>query len=379
MSLLQRINSTPLFRPRGISQSLRNVCVIAFDQDLAKLEGLLQKHPWLNLRHLIVANIDLEHAERLRIRINEREIPCSPLEALGYLPELEKIFIFPDNIDAAGAALSRLAIFGANFGAENFHLYSDRPLRHSEREALPRFFQDNEERLEAAMGLFEDEGSKRVFAGRVKAIISGSAGFMPIAPFEEYFHPLVKPMEGDWMIDGGVSDMTQSQKKFLAAVGSAGRVFGFEPIPGMARAAGKALRKFPNYHLEAQGLADKPGEAFFQDLRDSSHIIEGGGGAGSVRCRLASVDAFVREKHLKRIDCVKLDVEGAELMALKGAENVIKTMRPRLIVCLYHKPRDMYEILEYIKSIVPEYRLFLAHSSAQFTDTILYGLCGGAA
>ncbi len=373
MSLLDKINSIPLFRPLGISQSLRNVCIIAFDDCLSKLEPLLTEHPWLNCAHLIIPNMDKNHTSRLRIEINGSLIPCSPLDNLGFLPELEKIYICPDNPVAMTSSLNMLAIFGANFHVRTFYLYSDKAPIYSIRNPLPDFFSKNEERLESAMQLFADEQSRDTFAARIKALITGNAAFMPIAPFEEYFHPLVQPMPGDWMIDGGVSDMVLSQKKFLAATGPEGHIFGFEPIPYMAQKAQKTLKSFPGYHLQTLGLADKPGEAYFQDLRDSSHMVNNGEN-GSIRCDLTSIDAFVKEWHLKPVDCIKLDVEGAELKALMGAEATIKKTHPRLIICLYHKPQDMFEIPEYIKKIAPGYNLYLAHSSCQFTDTILYGL-----
>ena len=370
MDLLERVNAIPLFRPLGVPKSLRHACAIALNADLPKLPGLLAAHPQLSLERLIVPDLEGKLGPDAHLEAQGRKIPLLPLEELPLFPELEKIIILPDNPVMAALLVTRLAIFGANFQIRNFWLHGGAAPHCSLREARPGFLRQNMGRLEAAAKLFEDEASREAFAGRVKAIISGDAGFMPIAPHAEYWHPLVQPEAGDVMIDGGVSDMVGAQLGFLEAVGERGRIFGFEPIPGMAAKAARELKPHANYRLLPQGLAEKPGQAVFQDLRDSSHMIDGEG--EGIRCELASVDAFMEESRLARLDCLKLDVEGAELSALKGAAKTIRKLRPRLIICLYHKPQDMWEIPEYIKSLGVGYRLWLAHSSCQFTDTILY-------
>ena len=91
-----------------------------------------------------------------------------------------------------------------------------------------------------------------------------------------------------------------------------------------------------------------------------------------MRCELVSIDDVVREEGLPRVDCIKLDVEGAELAALRGAADTIRRFRPRLIICLYHQPEDLFSLPLYVKSLVPDYRLEVAHASCGFTDTILY-------
>ncbi|MBU3845034.1 MAG: FkbM family methyltransferase [Candidatus Anaerobiospirillum pullicola] len=80
------------------------------------------------------------------------------------------------------------------------------------------------------------------------------------------------------------------------------------------------------------------------------------------------------KKALTRVDCIKLDdfckernvtptfikmdIEGAELDALQGAAATIKQHKPRLAICLYHNVAHMWEIPAYVKSLVPEYKLY---------------------
>ena len=71
---------------------------------------------------------------------------------------------------------------------------------------------------------------------------------------------------------------------------------------------------------------------------------------------------------------IKLDVEGAELMALKGAERTIRECKPILGISIYHKQRDLIDIPMYIKEIVPEYKFYFRVHKKLAIDTVLYGV-----
>ena len=69
-----------------------------------------------------------------------------------------------------------------------------------------------------------------------------------------------------------------------------------------------------------------------------------------------------------------MDVEGAELESLKGAQKVIQRDKPKLAICIYHKPEDMVEIPLYIKELIPEYKLYIRHHSNYIFETVLYAI-----
>lgn len=56
---------------------------------------------------------------------------------------------------------------------------------------------------------------------------------------------------------------------------------------------------------------------------------------------------------------IKMDIEGSELKALMGAENLIRTRKPSLAICVYHKANDLINIPLYLKELVPEYKIYL--------------------
>ena len=87
---------------------------------------------------------------------------------------------------------------------------------------------------------------------------------------------------------------------------------------------------------------------------------------------IISIDKFVSDNKIEHVDFIKMDIEGAELSALKGAVETIKRFKPKLAICVYHKGKDIFEIPEYLISIVPEYNFYLKHNSHTFGETVLY-------
>ena len=69
-----------------------------------------------------------------------------------------------------------------------------------------------------------------------------------------------------------------------------------------------------------------------------------------------------------------MDIEGSELAALKGARETILKYKPTLAICVYHKKADLYEIPEYILSLVPEYKLYFRAYYDFADDFILYAV-----
>jgi len=71
---------------------------------------------------------------------------------------------------------------------------------------------------------------------------------------------------------------------------------------------------------------------------------------------------------------IKLDVEGWELEALKGAQKIIISHLPKLAVCVYHKPDDLWKVPLFLNDTFPKYRFFIRHYSPFLYDTICYAI-----
>ena len=71
---------------------------------------------------------------------------------------------------------------------------------------------------------------------------------------------------------------------------------------------------------------------------------------------------------------VKMDVEGAELDALRGAERLVRRAVPRLAICVYHRPEHLWEIPLFVRGLGLPYELFLRSHGYLGFDTVMYAV-----
>jgi FkbM family methyltransferase len=120
-------------------------------------------------------------------------------------------------------------------------------------------------------------------------------------------------------------------------------------------------------YVDKEGLNDRV-TVFGMGLSDAEKEtgIEKNSFAVGTMINYDSLDKTNKVINLDKVDlrvdgklCIKLDVEGFELEALRGAIDTIRAYRPELAVCVYHKNDDVFEIPQMIKSILPEYKCIL--------------------
>jgi len=80
-------------------------------------------------------------------------------------------------------------------------------------------------------------------------------------------------------------------------------------------------------------------------------------GDGEIKIRVNSLDCLLKDKLPPTY--IKMDIEGAELEALKGATKIIKTFSPKLAVCVYHKFGDIWNIPDFILREFNNYKIYL--------------------
>lgn len=90
--------------------------------------------------------------------------------------------------------------------------------------------------------------------------------------------------------------------------------------------------------------------------------------------RYIEVDTIDHITAGRPVTYIKMDVEGVELEALKGAEQTIRNHKPILGISIYHKERDLIDIPMYIRQLVPEYKFYFRVHKKLAIDTVLYGV-----
>ena len=151
------------------------------------------------------------------------------------------------------------------------------------------------------------------------------------------------------------------------------KIYAFEPSSENYQLCLKRQKRNPilaDAKLFPYGTWSEKRTLFFKENGGSSHICIGDDGDRSIS--VISIDEVIDPGD--HVTMIKMDVEGSELESLKGAAQTIRQDKPKLAICIYHKPEDLWEIPLYIKDLVPEYRLYIRHHSNMATETVLYAV-----
>lgn len=146
------------------------------------------------------------------------------------------------------------------------------------------------------------------------------------------------------------------------------KVYAFEPDPDNLKILKQNIRL---NQLEGKVIpvplasSDKNGFVYFRNQGAGSEIINEKKGKHTLRIKTITIDSFVEKNKIKKVDLIKMDIEGAEFDTLKGAVKTLKRDKPDLIIAIYHKGEHLFEIPPYLKKIVPEYKFrFFAFNQA---------------
>ncbi len=150
------------------------------------------------------------------------------------------------------------------------------------------------------------------------------------------------------------------------------KIFALEPEPQNREKCQKTLKVLSGkYEILPFGAWDKQERlSFTTGLNGASHISGNRPEKAEkqITIQVDKLDNLIHEK----VSFIKMDIEGAEMKALKGAENIIKEYKPKLAISVYHKKEDIWEIPSLLLHYVPEYRLYLRHYSMTKDETVLY-------
>ncbi len=177
---------------------------------------------------------------------------------------------------------------------------------------------------------------------------------------------------GDVVLDGGTG-WGDTAVLFAHEAGPHGRVFTFDFVPSNLAVLERNLELNPDLCSRIatvrHALSEKSGEEVaFRDRGTGTSLAQG----GEERARTVAIDDFVESERLAAVNFIKMDIEGAEEAALRGAARTLRQHRPKLAICAYHRPQDLYALADCIAKIEPAYRFWLDHHTIHSEETVLY-------
>ena len=79
-------------------------------------------------------------------------------------------------------------------------------------------------------------------------------------------------------------------------------------------------------------------------------------GSHTIQVPLTTIDKLVDELKLERVDFIKMDIEGAEPNALRGAKVTLQKFEPRMSISVYHEPDHPVTVPKTAREAVPGYK-----------------------
>ena len=159
--------------------------------------------------------------------------------------------------------------------------------------------------------------------------------------FPEFFNPQVNLKHGDIVLDIGAF-IGLSSMIFSKKVGEEGKVYAIEPVMHNVIRKNIEENNINNVYVIPKAIGNEVGKTEIE-------ISDYGGDASITRreytkdyykkkkiIELTTLDFLVKELELERIDFIKIDIEGAEELAIRGADNIIKQFRPKWSISSYH-------------------------------------------
>jgi FkbM family methyltransferase len=239
---------------------------------------------------------------------------------------------------------------------------------------LPSKYLTQQTAIRRAFESFDEEASRVQFIADLELRTRGLFRGRPLPRTDKQYFPseLFRLSPDECFVDCGAYDGDTIKEFKIESNARFRRVVAFEADPD-------------NFSRLSDYLAMQP------DLRARVIIHQAAVGhtAGTLRfAATAGANAAVSESGATVVSCVgldevlrdeapsmiKMDIEGSELDALKGATRVIASHKPLLAVCLYHRPEHLWEIPIWLRNAEPEAGLYVRSHALDGFDSVCYAV-----
>lgn len=153
----------------------------------------------------------------------------------------------------------------------------------------------------------------------------------------------------------------------------AARIFAFEPFPASMEQYKNRIKNNPRVQTFLMALGDRKGvsKLSINKNADTNSLLESKKmglssddqvvSIGNIDVEVETIDGFCKEKGIEHIDILKLDIQGGELAALKGAEDMLR-----------YKKIGMIYSETYFKQQYKDQPLF--HDISKYLETVGYAI-----
>lgn len=183
---------------------------------------------------------------------------------------------------------------------------------------------------------------------------------------------LLVPSKSEVFVDCGSFD-GDSLRSFASHWGNKfGHAYAFEPDPTNRAALASNIEDMQlsdRTTIMPYAVGDLNGSVSFIHTGSASSHVSAHSGTSKIECRkLDDLEWPVAPTY------IKMDIEGAEPLALRGAAETLRRYHPILAICTYHRSEHLWQIPNLIHSINPEYRIFLRRYAEECWEGVCYAI-----
>ena len=274
-----------------------------------------------------------------------------------------------------------------NYGVENYLHLDDFFLSQAEDYSQDCLSANDVDKIAEVQNILSSAESKKIFelivdAYNCKHCLKKLSEYLKMQ--NKQIHPQLHDQYLDFIdadsiktvISGGAYD-AGTALLFLDRFKNLEKLYAFEPLYDKFKCEvnDAIVSKSGKVEIVKKGLFDKTGVSCFVENDYASTINNAEIYDLSQSIKTVSIDDFVKENNIKKIDFIKMDVEGCEMAALIGAERTIKGHRPQLAICIYHSYQELFTIPLYLKNLLENYKFEVYHYSlSTIWESVVYAI-----
>ena len=280
---------------------------------------------------------------------------------------IEKLKMVPvDTQESVSKFLDNFSFWGSFHPTENDF---------STLERLSKFLKENSEKFEKMYQSLEDYRSKKIFY----AILNNwyNYDFINLEQvmekcFSHYFDlDIIPSCQEEVFVDLGAFN-GDTVEDFIKIYGdNYKKIYAYEMTEQSMRELKERVKNYPRIIYEQKAVSDEVGmgSIIIHEISTSSNQLELEE-IGEIE--VTSLDDDINEK----ITMIKMDIEGSELKALKGAENHIIKDKPKLLLSVYHGYEELLTLWEYLEKLDLSYHYYLRYYGGPIfpTEIVLFAI-----
>lgn len=230
------------------------------------------------------------------------------------------------------------------------------------------YLEKNVEQYKKVYPLLQDDFSKETYLAMIqKAYLDTDISKIAFREQDEYFDKAVVLTDEEVFVDCG-GYIGDTAIRFIDRVkGRYKKLIILEPEADKEKLIKKNLEGYA-YDLYTCGAWSSSTVLRFLARGDSTSTVSH---MGQIEIKVKALDDLVIED---QPTFIKMDIEGAEIEALRGCKKIIQRYKPKLAICIYHKPEDLFTIPLLIKEMRDDYKLLIRQYGNSRFETVCYAI-----